>query len=234
MALFGYLQKVQLLLRDVTQERFTIGDLTTYINEARAQVAGDGECIRAFGSTTMVPGTQVYPFSAVTGFATGVGGANQIRSIWYGLGGGQQYVTPKTFEWLTLYYLNDPLGLRGSPKVWAQFAQGTSGSFYIGPTPDAAYTLMADAVCYPAALVDDKTIEAIPLYWQDAVQFLASFFALFNADQPDEADKMYRRYELFRDRARKLANPSLLPGIWSQAQDVTLPAKLGVQQKAAG
>lgn len=227
MALFGYQQQVQLLLADVTQEKFNPGDLATYINEARGQIAADGECIRAMATTATTQGVSSYAYTSFTTSASGVGGVGNIRSIWYGVGTGQQYVCPKGFEWFGLYYLNNPLAPQGPPDVWSLQGQGLAGTVYLGPTPDQAYTLTADAVCYPVNLTSDSTAEAIPAYWTDCVQFLACFYALINASMQDDADRMFRRYALYRDRARQFSNPSVLPGIWAQSVDRTLPNKLG-------
>lgn len=231
--LFSYLQKTQLLLSDKTQEAFNVADLTSYINTSRGQVAGDAECIRAIGALDTVQATQTYQFSAITGFPTGVASAINVRTIWYSLGAGQQYITPKSYEWVGLYYTNNPLAPQGPPRVWSQYAQGNTGSLFIGPIPDAVYALQLDTVCAPIALVDDTTVELIPGFWQDAVPFMAAFYALLYAQKFDDAKEMFGLYEKYRDRARQFANPSVLPGIWEQAQDPTMPAKLGLQ-KAGG
>jgi hypothetical protein len=232
--LFNYQQQVQLLLSDIMQETYNPADLTTYINEARYQVAADGECLRQMvAGVTAQGGPGPYTFTGLTNFNTGVGGAINVRNIWYQISLGQQYICPKPFEWYGLYYFNNPLATQGPPDVWAQQAQGTQGSFFIGPVPDAAYNLVVDAVCYPSPLGTNLDLDVLPTYWNDCVQFLACFYALLNGSQPDEAEKMRQRYLWYQERARKFANPSLLPGIWMQAQDRTLQNKLGVQPAEA-
>lgn len=49
-----YLQRVQRLLADETQSIYSLDDLTTYVNEARVEVAAQGQCIRR---TTPISGS---------------------------------------------------------------------------------------------------------------------------------------------------------------------------------
>lgn len=235
-----YLAQVAALLQNppAPVTLYSQATLTQAINTARGQIAADGQCVRRMGTLTLNPPSQQYAFSGIAGYADDVTGAIQVRTIWYMLGGGQRYITPKSFEWFSLYYLNTALNYAGPPKVWSQFGQGaavsgtTGGSFFLGPTPDYGYALQLDTLCAPIPLVDDTTAEAIPPYWQDCVQFLAAWYALLGAQstaRQGDADRMFARYEEYRDRARHFANPSLLPAIWAQGQDVTLPAKLGLK-----
>ena len=50
---------------------YATADLTTWINTARAQVAGETGCIRLIGSLPVTSVSQVYPFSAITTTVTG-------------------------------------------------------------------------------------------------------------------------------------------------------------------
>lgn len=229
--LFSYMQRVQLLLGDVRQVTFNPQDLISYINTARGQIAGDAECVRRLGSLALTQGTQPYAFSAVTGLGTDVKGPINVRNTWYGIGSGFTYVSPKSYEWYSVYYLDSPLAVQGPPDVWAQFGQGNSGTIYFGPTPDTAYTVQTDTVCTPVDLANDTTPEAIPVFWTDAVPFLAAWYALMNAQSMGsqaDPDKMFGRYEAFRDRARKFANPSVLTGIYPQSADPAMANRLGM------
>lgn len=229
--LYNYQQQCQLLLRDVREANYNPADLVTYINEARGQIAADSECIRSIATTST--SVAVISFANFTVSLSGASGVTNLRNLWYGVGSGQSMIYPKSFEWYSVYYMNSATQPSGPPFVWSQFGQGIGGSLYLGPVPDQVYTITADAVCYPIPLVTDATVEAIPAYWQDCVQFLACFYALINGGNNDDADRMFNRYELYRDRARKFANPSVLPGIWSQAPDRTMANKLGMQKEGA-
>lgn len=69
--LYSYLQRTQQLLSDLREVTFNTDDLTTYINIARGQLAGESECIRIIANLTLTPGVNVYPFSAISLYATG-------------------------------------------------------------------------------------------------------------------------------------------------------------------
>src|SRR5882724_1784823 len=152
---------------------YTDADLLDYINTARSQLAGDGECIRAFGTLDTVAGTNIYQFNGLglgNSAITGIAGAIHVRSLAYALGTGQQWITPRPWEWFNFYVLNDPVANQpdnwSEPKTWAQYGQGTrppsgstigqGGSFYIN-YPNDIYELRADCVCYPIPLASDAT-----------------------------------------------------------------------------
>ena len=226
-------------------------DLTAYINTARAQLAGDGECIRAYGTLSTVVGTNNYSFGslAFTGAsaATGIAGAINVRSLAYAVASGQQWITPRPWEWFNFYVLNDPVGNQpanyGPPSTWAQYAQGgvpqagtsqvQGGSFYIN-RPDDAYTLLADCACYPIPLVDDTTKEAIPFMWTDAVQFFAAYYALMSSQMQarmSDAIRYFEMYKTFLGRARDAATPAVLRTQYEQVPDPVQAQKLGIKQQ---
>lgn len=213
---------------------YTNADLTSYINTARGQLAGEGDCIRYMATIETVVGQQVYNFSAVnTGVAAtnGVEGVINIRQVTYNYGNGQRWIASRAWEWFMQYHLNNPVPVQGPPQVWAQYGQGAApgssgstggGSFYIDPVPDAVYTLNLDCVCYPIPLVDDTTVEAIPYLWTDAVPFYAAAYALWSSQtnaRMEDAERYFNTYLKFLNRARSAANPDLLRHQYAQAGD---------------
>ncbi len=228
---------------------YTDVDLTSYINTARAQLAGDGECIRAFGTVDTVAGTNVYQFGALNlgvSATTGIAGAIHVRSLAYNIGTGQKWITPRPWEWFNYYVLNDPIANQvdqwAEPSTWAQYGQGTmppagttvqqGGSFYIN-YPNAAYTLRADCVCFPIPLATNNTAEAIPFMWTDAVPFFAAYYALLSSQmQARMADALryFEEYQKFIKRARGAANPSPLRWQYEQATDIVQAPKFGIKQ----
>ena len=71
------------------------------------------------------------------------------------MGTGQLWIRPRPWPWFSLYELSNPVPSQGPPKVWAQYGQGASGTIYISPLPDIAYTVQADCICYPSPLATD-------------------------------------------------------------------------------
>jgi hypothetical protein len=233
---------------------YTDAQLTIWINIARGQVAGEGECIRAIGTVPTIVGNNSYAFSSVSfgsSSANGIQGAINIQRLSYVVGGGQLWISPRAWPWFTLYNLNNAVPPSGAPQEWSQFGQGAApgvagsnagtvggGSFYVSPLPDDIYTLNADACCYPIPLVDDTTVEALPYFWTDAVPFFAAYFALMSAQtnaRMADAAQMYKgHYNEFMERARKQSNPSVINTIYPQSGDPAQGPKMGIKGGAGG
>lgn len=228
-----YLQQTQQLISDAKSELLTPVFLTSFINTARRQLAGEGECIRNFGTMDTVVNQGFYTFSSLffgaASDVTGVQGAIHIRSIRYQIASGSLWIPPRAWEWFELYELNNATPVAGQPKTWSQIRQGAAsgsgggGSFAISPVPDAVYTLTCDCVCFPIALIDDATTEAIPFLWTDAVPYFAAYLAYLYVQNAGAASNMMEMYTMFVKRARAAATPE--PGGWQYAQ-ASDPAQL--------
>lgn len=223
---------------------YSDSNLDAWINIARGQLAGEGECIRVAGTVSTVVGQPNYLFSALNlGVSNGVQGTIHVRDILYGLGTGLQKVYSRAWEWFAQFN-NSPASVPGPPFEWAQYGQGSSGvgsgsaasgSFFLSPIPDAIYTLFCDCVCFPVVLVDDSTLEAIPYLWTDAVPYYAAYLALMSSQtsaRQADAERLFNQYQTFVERARKAANPSVLRWQYPQSSDVSQAAKFGVKTGA--
>jgi hypothetical protein len=226
---------------------YSDADLTRFINVARGQVAGEGECIWVHGTIPTVVGQTPYRFQDINigvPATTGVQGVIKISSLSYVAGNGQLWLPPRSWPWFSLFERNNAVPQQGPPRTWAQYGQGAApsgavntqvngGSFYISPPPDDTYTLNCNTVCYPQTLVLDTDAEAIPFFWTDAVPFFAAYFALMSAQtnaRMADAAQMYKgHYQEFMDRARKQSNPDENRGIYRQAADPVQAIKLGVK-----
>jgi hypothetical protein len=231
---------------------YSDADLTRFINTARGQVAGEGECIRVHGTIPTVANQESYTFASInvgTPALTGVQGPINIQSMHYVAGNGQLWLTPRAWPWFSLYNRNNAVPQPGPPKEWAQYGQGAApsgiantqsngGSFYISPLPDAVYTLNCNTVCYPQVLALDSDVEALPYFWTDAVPFFAAYFALMSAQtnaRMADAAQMYKgHYNEFMDRARKQSNPAVNRWLYSQAGDPAQGPKMGIKGGANG
>ena len=224
---------------------YATATLTTYINQARGQLAGESKSIRYMGSLSISAATfpQAYPYSSIVltnAAAAGIQGVLDVETLWYQLGTGQQWIRPRPWPWFSWYELGANNPAPGPPVVWSQYGQGAAsqssplpvggGSLYISPPPDMTYTVIVDAVCYPIPLVNDTTPEALPYLWTDAVPYFAAYLALLSAQtgvRTQEADAMFKRYELFVQRARAAATPLILPGQSPQNTNPTRANQLG-------
>jgi len=230
-----YQQRTRLLVNDMGFAWANDFDFIFYINEARNQVAGEGTCIRVLGTLTLDPPTQMYPFSAIT-VPAGVAAVNHIRIINYQIPGvlGQVRVTPREWAFFDRYVLGTLVPAPGVPKTWAQYADGTLGSFGIS-LPDLPYVLTMDTVCTPAALFSDVDPEAIPPpYWTEAVPYYAAYLALLNKEGYEPAQTMMELYRGYIARARQFATPDLLPHQWSQAPDPQMMGRLSLAPAQRG
>lgn len=253
MALATYRARVTRLLQAPAAPTalYPTADIDSWVNQARGQVAGDGEAIRAIGTISTVVSQRPYAFTSIsTGVAatTGIAGVTNVRRITRTSGSGQVMLVGRAWEWFDLYHMNNAAPVNGAPTVWAQYQQGAGfaatsitsvggGSFYLDPPPDAIYTLNCDCQVYPIDLVDDTTKEALPGFWVDAVGYFAAYLALLSAQtsaRMADAQRMMQLYDTFMSKARQFSNPSVLRGQFEQAQDPTIVAKLGLQQRAGG
>jgi len=197
------------------------GNATTYINVARNQVAGEGECIRVPATLTIVAGTIEYPFSSIS--LAAVTGASKVISVRMGSIGGTSRLDYRPWEWYANYYLN--LATTGQPTAMAQLGQGEAGNLWFFPTPTVNTIANLDVVATPIALADDSTVEAIPYPWTDAIPFYAAWLGMQNMQRQGDADKMLARYSALMRRARQMSSPSVLPG--------NLPGDMGTKEAAS-
>lgn len=232
-----YLSETRALLQQpsASPSLYTDSDLTGWINRARQQIAGDGECIRAYLTLGVGTSGQQYSFSLIdlTNAPSGTGGVFNVRQVAYGAGSGTLYVTLRSFPWFNQYWLMTAVPQASYPQAAAQLGQGTTGSLFINLL-DQSYTLYLDCACLPEALVDDSTPEAIPYPWTECVPFFAAFYAFMSAQRAADADAMMKRYVDFKARARQMSTPGVLPYTHPQNADPTRINQLGIAPKAAG
>jgi hypothetical protein len=249
--LTAYQTQVQRLLQNpaAPTSLYSTADITSYINTARGQLAGEAKCVRYVGTINTVVGQAAYNFADInTGVSAtnGIQGTIEINQISYGVGSGQIWMPSRSWEWFWLYHLNNAVPVQGPPAAWSQFGQGAApgstgsvsgGSFYIDPAPDSVYALSLDCVCYPIALADDTTVESIPYLWTDAVPFFAAYYALLSSQTNSrvaDAERMMNHYTKFVERARTASNPDQLRHLYSQAGDPVQAAKLQIRGGGGG
>jgi len=250
--LTSYLTRTKQLLQypaTSAAQLYSDTDLTSWINQARGQIAGETECCRYLGTLTTNLNVRNYNFSAINlGVGTGLAGVINARQMLYAVASGYQWIRPRPWAWYWLFKYNNPVPKQGSPEVWSQFSQGgsgqgsitgigsgsmTSGSFYLDPPPDLVYTLLIDCSCYPNALTADSDVEAIPYLFTDAVPYFAAYLALMSAQADarlEQAQRLFDLYKMFVQRASQAAAPNVNRYLYERQSDPTQINKLGVQQ----
>jgi hypothetical protein len=213
--LSSYVSAVQTLLHDPNAQFYPVATLQGFINEARQQIALEGECIRGIGALNTAPGTQLYSNSAVAVPASplgiAAGGLLLPRSISFNAGtslsGGLVTLEDRNWDWFNFYWLGIAAPYPGPPKAWCPFTAGTGGSFYVGPKPTAIFALQIDGVWSPINLATDLDPEAIPFPWTDAVQYYALYLAYTDSQRSKDASDAFGVYEQFMKRARGGVTP---------------------------
>jgi hypothetical protein len=211
--------------------------LVQWINQARAQLAGESEAVKFIGSLTLAAGTRTYSFSAISIAGIGLSSVLKVEQIWLQSGGGQVWIQPRPWPWFSIYNLNNASPTTVTPTTWAQYLPGVNGSLYFDPIPPTSITALIDTVCLPAPLVTDSTAEAIPALWQDAVCYFAAYLALLSAQtgaREAYANRMFERYTEFVNRARRFATPGILPVLYPQNLNPGQAAAIATVQPNAG
>ena len=218
MALTNYLTQVGALLQTppAPTTLYPTATLTTYINIARNQLAGESKCIEVMTNFNTTSGTQAYSFSNLSvSSAAGINSIISVEQLWIKNVGLSQWITPRSWEYFSLFSsLNNPTSQLGPPTNWAQYAKGINGALYLDPTPDFVYTIQADCVGLPINLSTDNDPEAIPYPYTDCIPFLAVYWIFLSAQsaaRQDDANRMYQRYQEFLMRAGGMSTPSILP-----------------------
>lgn len=204
-----YISRVRTLLHDAAAQFYTDAQLTDFINQARKQIALEGECVRGLGSTNTVVGQQAYLHTGVTVPTTplGVGGLLVPRAIQFNNGFGEVWLQGRNWEWFSFYWLGILNPPPTFPQAWSPFNIGSDGIFYLGPAPDAIYNVIIDGAWSVIDLVDDTTAEALPYPWTDAVQWYSLFLAYTDSQRSRDAGEAFNEYEEFMSRARGGVTP---------------------------
>jgi hypothetical protein len=97
------------------------------------------------------------------------------------------------------------------PTYWSQYLYGIAGSIYLFPWPAQPLQLDVDCCASPIALVTDSTVEAIPYPWTDAIPYYAAYLAYENSQRKEDADRMFKLYEMFMTRSRAYSETPFMP-----------------------
>jgi len=243
MALNSYLAQVQALLQTppAPNTLYSTALLTTYINLARSQIAGEASCVQAFSTFNTSVGMSNYSFTALSvSTVAGISSVITVNQVWASIVGLSKWVTPRPWEYYSIYSnLNNPVSQQGIPDYWAQYSRGLNGAIYFEPIPDQVYSMTADCVCIPINLASDSDPEAIPYPYTDCIPFLSTYWALLSAQsaaRQDDANRMYQRYKEFLARAQNMATPMQLPFQYDSDPDEALSsrARLGIDTGPEG
>jgi len=210
--LTSYIQQVQRLLNDELAQFYSPSDLTQFINIARGTIAYQSECLIANGSISTVNGTQTYGLPTIAPPSGGYASAINIRSIRSIVSGVGAVLEVRPWQWFSNYYLTGTATAEaGTPTVWSQQTQGSTGAIWFWPIPNGTVAMICEGSWVPVALTTDSTPEALGYPWTDAVPYFAAYMAYLNAQRGSDATRMMNLFNAFMKASRGGATPDWLP-----------------------
>jgi hypothetical protein len=185
-----YQTQVQRLLHDTSTNFWPLGELTDYINEARNRVAQDTKCLRQLvTSVNLTVGVEAYNpqvFLPVVGplvidvMAITVYWGNTRRKLFY-----------KAFTEFDMQYRYWNL-LQTIPEAYSRMSPTI---VYIGPIPDQAYVSDWEVAVNPTPLIDNTTLDQVPIPFQEPVQYYAAYKAKWKEQSIGEAQVFLQQYQ---------------------------------------
>ena len=164
---------------------------------------------------TLNIGQEVYNFSDIyLGNWPGVDAVHAIKSVSI-IYSNYRYSLPMyAFSVYQAMIRQYPFNYQYVPSFCSQFGQGAGGSFYAYPLPSQTYQWEFDCFCLPSDMtLDNRTPEAIPQPWTDAVPYFATSLAMmelqnYNAAKfyGDQFDRMTLGYSSYARPGRAI-NP---------------------------
>ena len=147
------------------------------------------------GVNMLNPGQEVYPFSGIDlSFNPGcesVYGVRGISIIYSNYRYSLECLAFSRYQTFRMW----PYYSQYTPAICSQFGQGAEGNFYFFPLPSQSLQAEWDCQCLPSPLVDDQSVEAIPMPWRDAVPYMAASLAYLELQNFNASRFMMELYE---------------------------------------
>lgn len=180
-----------------------------------AIISGNGTGAKLIANVSGINQTvinqEVYPFQNVNSMiqtsGSGLSSIFMVRSISMIWGTFRYTLMHYSFSKYQAYARTYTAGYTYIPAVFAQFDQGDTGSVYVYPIPSQAYQMEWDCCALPQPLLTDSDPEPIPVLWQQAVPFLAAYYAFSGSQRFADADRMWQEFEKYTKRARQMSQP---------------------------
>jgi hypothetical protein len=194
---YGYFQPV-VTITDPTGTGATATALTSPIN-----VTANGQEVYAFNNIDLSRFPGVGPIIAVK--SVSILYANQRYSLSiYSFSTYQAKIRLYPYQY---YYV---------PTVGAQYGQGANGSFYMYPVASQPYQMEWDCFCYPQDLLDDNSVEAVPLPWTDAVPWGATSYAFAELQNLNAAEYYSKKFDDYIAKYSLIARPGRASNIYGR------------------
>lgn len=188
MGLTTYQTQVQRLLHDTSTNFWPLAELTDYINEARNRVAQDTKCLRQLVTGVNLP-TGQESYNPLTFLPASIGpqviDVMGITVYWGNTRRKMRYMAFTEFDPQYRYWNQ----LQTIPEAYTRMSPT---QVFIGPAPDQVYVSDWEVAVNPTALVDNTTVDQIPIPFTEPVQYYAAFKAKWKEQSIGEAE-VYRK-----------------------------------------
>lgn len=182
-----YITDTRRLLHDVNGNFWTDAELTSYINEGRANTVRDSGCRRVLQSHTLVYNVETIAFSALPQGSSTIDILN-INLYWGDSRWPLYYMAWTDFNAQLRFWQN----YTGRPIGFSMYGPKT---IYIGPKPDQAYTVELDTVVLPTPLVSGSDVDTdIPDPFTEAVPYFAAHKAKYQEQSYGESEIFKQEY----------------------------------------
>jgi len=200
----SYVAQTRQLLHDPNGTLYPTISLTTYVNEARQQVALESQSVRGLINYTLPAATQSVPLATLPPPAN-VQAVFAFRQVW----SGTTNLAVRDWSYFASFLLDAGPGTIS--RDCSQYSVGLTAILYTSPVGTGPQVLRIDSVGLPIDLIDNSTVEVIPVPWQNCVKYFAAYLAYCNAQRMQDADRMFKLFEVFMARASTMTKPTRLP-----------------------
>lgn len=205
-----YLNDVRLMLHDPNGAMWPDAELTNYINQARHRVCQDTKCLRqVITPISIAQGQELYVLNAILPSVTG-----QIIDvlnimIYYG---NQRY----PLQYMPFSYFSSRLRqwqlYQSRPIAWTRMG---ATAVYVGPIPDQNYTSDWDVSINCVDLVNDFSLEQIPVPFNEPVKYWACYLAKFKEQALGEAQIFKKEYVMHTLMVSRAFQTRILPDVYA-------------------
>ena len=182
-----YITDTRRLLHDVNGNFWTDAELTSYINEGRANTVRDSACKRVLQTHTLSVGLETISYVDLPEGTNTLDVLN-INLYWGDSRWPMYYMAWTDFNAQLRFWQN----YTGRPIGFSLYGYKT---IYIGPKPDQTYTVELDTVVLPTDLVSGSSPDTdIPDPFTEAPPFFAAYMAKFQEQSYGEAEIFKQEY----------------------------------------
>jgi hypothetical protein len=206
-ALNDYITALRDLVHDPSANFFTNATLTRYINDGRNRICQDTKCLRQLvPSITLTYNVEQYLINS-SGLGIFQGRAIDVMEVDLYDGGTRyplRYLPWSRFNTTYRYFT-------GNLQKPEAFTRMGGLSLFIGPTPNQNYNSDWIIAVNPIPLVDNTTVDEIPVPFTEPVVFWAAYLARLGEQSLAEADIFKQQYESRKQMVQRSFQTWVIP-----------------------